>query len=461
MLLGINFSLESPIWIDEILSFYHSKGGSFADFFGQTNSGLNRMPPFYFMLTKLLISEESFIFNSRILSIFFSSLTFFYLFKICKFWVDWSISFFLSSLTLFSSDLFLQYSFEARPYSMCLMFLTMFCFLIIRHEHKLQITFYDYLFLGLTCFMIPASHYVYGLTAFALGLSHILFTQKNKVRIIISYVTAGVLFTVLHLNIFLNQQEFGNLLMMIAYPSKEKVLEYLLLFCPLLTMFIILLSLLTFVIFKCNICIQKKNSKLNLAGYIGLTLVGITIFGIFIAREFHNSIWFLPRYYLGGILIIGFATIPMYSSLKLIKIRSKAIIITASLTFICLNLYSFKSNRVYLHNNPQIFCYAYYPDKELSKYSLPIVTDDPVLYFHYLYQDIDINLLTKNKNDKKNFQQFLPNFREFIIDEINFSSMIYLSVKDRNQFAKSNRFSSKELKIEISPIHRAYLIKQL
>jgi hypothetical protein len=309
--------------------------------------------------------------------------------------------------------------------------------------------------------MLPTSHYVYGLSALVLGLSHILFTQKNKIRIIITYVTAGVLFTVLHLKIFLNQQEFGNLLMMIAYPSKEKVLEYLLLFLPLSTMFIILISLLTFVIFKCNICIQQNNSKLNSVGHIGLALVGITIVGIFIAREFHNSIWFLPRYYLGGILIIAFATIPMYSTLKLIKIRSKAIIITASLTFICLNLYSFKSNRVYLHNNPQIFCYAYSPDKELNKYSFPILTDDPVLYFHYLYQDIDINFLAKNTNDKKNFQQFLPNFRELIIDEVNFSSMIYLSVKDRNQFAKSNRFSSKELKIEISPIHRAYLIEEL
>ena len=86
----------------------------------------------YFLLTKILFNDESYILNARILSIFFSSVTFLYLYKICNIWTDWSISFFLCTLTLFSSDLFLGYSFEARPYSLCMMLVTLFCFSIIK-----------------------------------------------------------------------------------------------------------------------------------------------------------------------------------------------------------------------------------------------------------------------------------------------------------------------------------------
>ena len=458
---GIYFGLNSPIWIDEIFTYYHSTGGNLCDFNSQTESGINRMPPFYFLLNKLLFNENTFVIYSRILSIIFSTITFLYLFKICKFWLDWSVSFFLTTLTLFSSDLFLQYSFEARPYSLCLMLHTIFCFLILKHEHKSHLRLFDYFTLGMTCFMLPTSHYTYGLTALVLGLTHILFSQKNKLRIFITYLTAGILFIIIHLKIFLNQQKFSNILAMIDYPSKENLLDYLLLFFPTSSTLLILLSFLILGAYKHNFYLSRNITKVKIICFLGISLIGIIIVGILLAREFPNNIWFLPRYYLGGILIIAFATIPMYSTLKISKIRTKAIIIIVSLTFICLNLYSFKSNRVYLYNNPQKFCYAYYPDKELKKYSLPIVTDDPVLYFHYLYQGIDINFLIKNKNDKKSFQQFLPNFKEFIIDEISFSSMIFLSVKDRNQFSKSNQFSSKELKIEISPIHSAYLIKEL
>lgn len=460
LILGINFSLKAPVWIDEIFSFYHSTGGTLSDFISQTECGLNRMPPFYFLLTKLLFNEQSYILNARVLSILCSSVTFLYLFKICNIWTDWSISFFLSSLTLFNSTLFLQYAFEARPYSMCLMLLTLFCFYIIKYELSQKNKCRDYFILGFLCFLLPTSHYTYGISSFVLGMTHLFFTRKNKVQIIITYVIAGICFTALHFNIFLNQQEFGNLLMMIAYPTKEKIIEYLLLFFPIETMFILLISILTFYTFKDNHYFIKRTSNFNSCGYIGLSLICIIFLGIMIARNFNGDMWFLPRYYLGGILLVVFFALPVFSTLKFRRKRTKVLLTTVTLALISANSYRFKKNRTFLYDNPQTFCYAYYPDKDLDSYDMPIVTDDPILFFHYLYEGVNLYFLTDDKNTKNNFQQFSPKFQQLIINEAQFNSMIFLSVKNKNQFLDSKYHKNTKLKLSVSPIHSAFLVQK-
>ena len=461
LILGINFGLKSPVWIDEIFSFYHSTGGTLSDFISQTESGLNRMPPFYFLLTKLLFSEQSYILNARVLSILFSSVTFLYLFKICNIWTDWSISFFLSTLTLFNSTLFLQYSFEARPYSMCLMLLTLFCFYIIKLELTQKHNFRDYVILGCLCFLLPTSHYMYGISSFALGITHIFFTRKDKIRVIITYFIAGICFTALHLNIFLNQQEFGNLLAMIAYPTKEKIIEYLLSFFPVETMLILLTSILIFCIFKDNHYLLKKTHYFNACGYIGLSLICIIFLGILFARNFHGDIWFLPRYYLGGILLVAFFTIPVFSTLKFKRRRTKVLITTITLALISANLYGFKKNRTFLHDNPQTFCYAYYPDKDLDSYKIPVVTDDPVLFFHYLYEGVNLYFLTEDMDTQENFRKFLPSSSNLIIDEVSFNSLVLLTTKSKTQVSKSSLYKYTEQEFPVSPIHSAYLVQKL
>lgn len=461
LILGINFGLKSPVWIDEIFSFYHSTGGILSDFISQTESGLNRMPPFYFLLTKLLFSEQSYVLNARVLSILFSSVTFLYLFKICNIWTDWSISFFLSALTLFNSTLFLQYSFEARPYSMCLMLLTLFCFYIIKYELTQKHDCRDYVILGCLCFLLPTSHYMYGISSFALGMTHIFFTRKDKIQVIITYVIAGLCFTALHLNIFLNQQEFGNLLAMIAYPTKEKIIGYLLSFFPVETMFILLTSILIFCTFKDNHYFLKKTNNFNACGYIGLSLICIIFLGIIFARNFHGDIWFLPRYYLGGILLVAFFAIPVFSTLKFKSRKTKVLLTTITLVLISANLYGFKKNHTFLHDNPQTFCYAYYPDKDLDSYDMPIVTDDPILFFHYLYEGVNLYFLTNDKSTKNNFQQFVPIFQQLMINEAQFKSMIFLTVKNKNQFLNSKFHNNTKLKFTVSPIHSAFLVQKL
>ena len=461
LLFGLNFGLKSPIWVDEIFSFYHSTGGSMGDFFSQTESGLNRMPPMYFLLTKILFNDESYILNARILSIFFSSVTFLYLYKICNIWTDWSISFFLCTLTLFSSDLFLGYSFEARPYSLCMMLVTLFCFSIIKYESGKLHGWRERTYLAFICFLLPANHYMYGITACALGLTHILFTKHNKLQLISSYVLAGIFFIIIHFNIFLKQQSFGNILAFIAYPSKSKILDYLLMFIPLGTTVIITIFCLISSALNMEKRFHEKSSNIKSIGYIGLSLVSIMILGIIIAREFHGSMWFLPRYYLGGILIIAFGFIPIFSSFKLEKPSSKILIILLSLGIISANLLNFKKNRVYLHNNPQTFCYAYYPDKILESYEMAVVTDDPVLFFHYLYEGVNLYFLTEDKDTKENFRKFLPSSQNLIIDEMSFNSIVLLTTKSKTQVSKSSVYKYTEQEFPVSPIHSAYLVQKL
>ena len=121
---------------------------------------------------------------------------------------------------------------------------------------------------------------------------------------------------------------------------------------------------------------------------------------------------FLPRYYLGGIFIIAFSFIPLFSSFKLEKSSSRILITLLSIGIISANLLNFKRNRLYFYDNPQTFCYAYYPDKILESYEMPIVTDDPVLFFHYLYEGVNLYFITEDKDNRENFRQFLPNSRD-------------------------------------------------
>ena len=461
LLFGLNFGLKSPIWVDEIFSFYHSTGGSMRDFISQTESGLNRMPPLYFLLTKILFNDESYILNTRILSIFFSSVTFLYLYKICNIWTDWSISFFLCTLTLFSSDLFLGYSFEARPYSLCIMLVTLLCFSVIKYESGKLHRWRERICLAFLCFLLPSSHYMYGITASAIGLTHILFTKHNKFQLITAYVLAGIFFILIHFNIFLKQQNFGNILMIIAYPSKSKILEYLLLFIPIGTTITIIIFCLTTSALNKDKKIHEKSSNIKLIGYLGLSLVCIMIIGVIAARAFHGSIWFLPRYYLGGILIIAFSFIPLFSSLKLEKSSSKILITLLSFGIISSNLLNFKKNRIYLYNNPQTFCYAYYPDKDLDSYKMPVVTDDPVLFFHYLYEGVNLYFLSEDKDTQENFRMFLPSSSNLIIDEVSFNSLVLLTTKSKTQVSKSSLYKYTKQEFPVSPIHSAYLVQKL
>ena len=123
---NIRLAKIKPHTCDEIFSFYHSKGGDYEDFFVQTKTGFNRMPPLYFLILKILFPESNFIYNTRLLSLFFSLITALYLYKISRLWPDPEFSLCISVCGLFGSNSFIEASIDARPYSLCLLVLTIF-----------------------------------------------------------------------------------------------------------------------------------------------------------------------------------------------------------------------------------------------------------------------------------------------------------------------------------------------
>ena len=114
-----------------------------------------------------------------------------------------------------------------------------------------------------------------------------------------------------------------------------------------------------------------------------------------------------------------------------------------------------------MHNNPQTFCYAYYPDKILESYEMAVVTDDPVLFFHYLYEGVNLYFLTEDKDTKENFRKFLPSSQNLIIDEMSFNSIVLLTTKSKTQVSKSSVYKYTEQEFPVSPIHSAYLVQKL
>ena len=191
-----------PFWIDEIFTFYHSNGGDWRDFIEQTACGLNRMPPLYYLITKFLFDGDTFLYNCRFLSLFFSTITFWLSYRILRFWLTRTCSFLISIITLFGSNLFIEYSIEARPYSMALMISVTFVYYVIKVEFNEKLLKTNSIIICVLCLLLPSTHYVYGLTALSVGTFHIIFTKHNRLILLTAYALAGILFTSIHLGMF-------------------------------------------------------------------------------------------------------------------------------------------------------------------------------------------------------------------------------------------------------------------
>lgn len=454
---GFNSLYEAPPWIDEILTYFHSKGGNFDEFIVQTECGLNRMPPLYFLFTKVFIPESSFFYSARFLSTLFSVFTFYYLTKIARFWIDWNKSIFISSITLFSSDLFIYHTYEARPYSLCLMLVTMLCFLILRYEIMQKSNTCVKFLIGLVCFLLPAIHYTYSISSFFLGSTHILFTNKRRSSLICIYFSAGLLFLASHLNLFLIQQNFGNLLAMIDYPSFFKIVEYVkIFFPPLISLLFILILLFIYILRK---YFFKYNNSIQFITIFPVLFLIVLLFGILVARIFPNDIWFLPRYYLGGILILPFSFILIFANSKAISSKLNVFLPFLSILIICINLYFYRSHRLHIYSNPQMYCYSFYPDKNLDKYQIPVITDDPVLFFHYLLNSNNTYFLTNSEKEKIDFQKFTPNHCKNIIHSVQYNSFIYITANYNK--SKFKNYLQNDVNILVSPIHLAKIMQKI
>jgi hypothetical protein len=174
---SVHLAEIKPPSCDEIFSYYHSKGGDYNQFWDQTKSGFNRMPPLYFLFCKIFFSSENFLYQARLFSLFTALLSIFYLYKIARIWLDENLSFLLSLSLLTCASTFQEYAIDARPYSLCFLGSVLFIHRILKFENDGRKSKMEKFFLFALCLLLPSSHYLYGVTALFVGIAHVSCTR--------------------------------------------------------------------------------------------------------------------------------------------------------------------------------------------------------------------------------------------------------------------------------------------
>ena len=457
--ISVSLGKVKPPSCDEIFSYYHSKGGNYGEFIEQTESGFNRMPPFYFLVTKAIFSEQDFIFKCRMLSLVFALLNLFFLYKISRFWHNFDASLLLSMGCLLASPYFLEYSIDARPYSLCLLLLTIFIFKILVFEQRKNGGRIPKFTLFLVCFLLPSSHYLYGISALFVAMAHVFMTHSRRLVVFIIYLLSGLAFIAIHLSIFIEQQKFGNLLAMIDFPTFEKLGTYLLGFFS--WEIAVAMALFTTILFigRNRRPPKQMDSTIRLIQIV-LALFLVFLVGVLIARIFPESIWFLPRYYLGTVLIFPFLLITLFSMsrTKVGRFYNLLIIGTAILCGgLLLNRYKHKK---YFYENDRLHSYRSVPPREIISNNLPVFTKDIILFSHYIYAGKNIYYLNPDVDLLTRIGKFYPSHKNYMKSEISEFPSILLNIG----IGSPNRIEGVEftpMGSEVGPIHRAFHLRKI
>ena len=452
---SIHLSEIKPPSCDEIFSYYHSKGGDYQEFFEQTRSGFNRMPPLYFLFCKIFFSAENFILQARLFSLFTALLSILCLYKIARIWLGENLSFLLSVSLLTSASAFQEYAIDARPYSLCFFWSVLFVFRILRFEIHGQISKLDKFYLFGLCLLLPSSHYLYGITAVIIGMTHVYSTKFPKFEILKIYIFAGISFVVLHLAIFIEQQQFENLLMMIVFPGFEEVIQYILGFVslPVATLLIIVWFIFYFISKKQRRLI-KETSLLLIP--LSISLVVIFLTGVLLARIFPESTWVLPRYYLGTLLVLPLFLIFLFSLLKQeSKVLKTLLIILIFSVSSVLFLNSYKHKKYY-YENERMHSYQRHIPAEIRNSELPIYTKDIILFFYYIYEGKNIHYLRDAPDLLSKIAKFVPNYSHCFLKETELSlPSVFINIgKGQPELDGEIEFSL--LDCNVGPIHSAY-----
>ena len=456
---SVDLGKVKPPSCDELFTYYHAKGGSYNEFIEQTESGFNRMPPFYFFATKAIFSEQNFIFKCRMLSLVFALLNVFFLYKIARFWHNFDASLLLSLVCLLASPYFLEYAIDARPYALCLLLLTIFIYKILDFEQRKEGGGISKFTLFLVCFLLPSSHYLYGISALFVGLAHVLMTDSSRWVIFKIYLLSGLAFIASHFSIFIEQQKFGNLLAMIDFPTFEKLGTYLLGFFS--WEIAVVMALFNSILFiGRNRWSPKQMDSTICLIQIVLALFLVFLVGVLIARIFPGCIWFLPRYYLGTVLILPFLFITLFSMsrTKVGRFYNLLIIGTAILCGgLLLNRYKHKK---YFYENDRLHSYRSVPPREIMTTNLPVFTKDIILFSHYIYAGKNIYYLNADEDLLTRIGKFYPSHKNYMKSEISEFPSVLLNIGT----GTPNRIEGVEftpMGSEVGPIHRAFHLRKI
>ena len=393
------------------------------------------------------------------LSLVFALLNLFFLYKISRFWHNFDASLLLSMGCLLASPYFLEFSIDARPYSLCLLLLTIFIYKILVFEQRKNGGRIPKFTLFLVCFLLPSSHYLYGISALFVAMAHVFMTHSRRLVVFIIYLLSGLAFIAIHLSIFIEQQKFGNLLMMIDFPTFEKLGTYLLGFFS--WEIAVAMALFTTILFigRNRRPPKQMDSTIRLIQIV-LALFLVFLVGVLIARIFPESIWFLPRYYLGTVLIFPFLLITLFSMsrTKVGRFYNLLIIGTAILCGgLLLNRYKHKK---YFYENDRLHSYRSVPPREIISNNLPVFTKDIILFSHYIYAGKNIYYLNPDVDLLTRIGKFYPSHKNYMKSEISEFPSILLNIG----IGSPNRIEGVEftpMGSEVGPIHRAFHLRKI
>lgn len=456
LFVGISVHLAEikPPSCDEIFSYYHSKGGDYNQFLDQTKSGFNRMPPLYFIFCKIFFSSENFIFQTRLFSLFTALLSIFYLYKIARIWLDENLSLLLSFSLLTCTSTFQEYAIDARPYSLCFFWCVLFIHRILKFENDGRKSKIEKFSLFALCLFLPSCHYLYGLTALFVGITHVFYTRFDKFEVLKIYILAGISFVILHLAIFIEQQQFGNLLAMIAYPTFEVIEGYVTGFIATPVLIIVVILWLA-MFFKSKRSWMIKESSLMLSP-LSFSLIICFLIGIFLARVFPETIWVLPRYYLGTLLVFPFFLILLFSLLKQEKKVVQTFFGILILVISAGTLVENYKHKKYYYENESMHSDQRQIPVEIRDSELPIYTKDIILFFHYIYEGKKIYYIRDAPDLLSNVRKFAPNYTKYILKESEISlPSIFINIgKETPNLDGEIKFSP--MSCNVGPIHSVY-----
>lgn len=414
------------------------------------------MPPLYFLFCKIFFSAENFLFQARLFSLFTTLLSILYLYKIARVWLDENLSFLLSLSLLTSASAFQEYAIEARPYSICFFWCVLFVYQILKFEIHGRKSKLDKFFLFTLCLLLPSSHYLYGVTALFVGIAHVNITQFDKFEILKIYILAGVIFAALHLGIFIEQQHFGNLLAMIAYPTFEVIGDYIFGFVAAPVLLLIISFWLT-MFFKSKKSWMIKESSLMLSP-LSFSLIVAFLFGVFLARVFPEGMWVLPRYYLGMLLVFPLFFIFLFSLLPKEKKVVQMFSILTLLITVGMLAKNYKHKKYYFENE-SMHSYQRQIPVEIRDSELPIYTKDIILFFYYIYEGKKIYYIRDAPNLLSKIRKFVPNYTKYILKESEISlPSIFINIgKGTPNLDREIKFNPMACKV--GPIHSAYKLE--
>lgn len=453
---SVHLAEIKPPSCDEIFSYYHSKGGDYNQFWDQTKSGFNRMPPLYFLFCKIFFSSEIFLFQARLFSLFTALLSIFYLYKIASIWLDENLGFLLPLSLLTCASTFQEYAIDARPYSLCFLLCVLFVYRILKFEAVRRKSKIEKFYLFALCLLLPSSHYLYGLTALFVGIAHVHFTRFGKFEVLKIYILSGIIFVILHLAIFIEQQQFGNLLAMISYPTFEVIEDYIIGFIATPVLIIIVILWLA-ILFKSKKSLMIKESSLILLP-LCFSLIICFLIGVFLARVFPESMWVLPRYYLGTLLVFPLFFTFLFSMLQ----QEKKVVQMFSILTLLFTVGTLAKNykhKKYYYENESMHSYQRQIPVEIRDSELPIYTKDIILFFHYIYEGKKIYYIRDAPELLSKIRKFVPNYTKYILKESEiFLPSIFINI-GKGTPNLDGKIKFNPLSCNVGPIHSAYKLE--